>query len=380
MTELAEKLFSIADNLDELVRRANSASITKPLQKLRDAANEIGQSWSGGWLGYHSRVYYADFEPVPAGAHFSTEWGFDTQHVTQPTIGEWVEYTFDDVRSHIFAIAGVKSLDNAEEFAKKLGEAFKEAREETLSVLTLTTEKAKDPFLSRLKSQVEGLKLTSKFDYARAIQPRGQFITRDMHAVQQGMQAPPHLSVIAEICAIENASNSCRELAKVARRAASHLDVRERHQHEKRKIGTNIFIGHGRSHMWRDLKDFIQDRLGLPWDEFNRVPIAGVTNITRLSQMLDDAAIAFLVLTGEDEQADAKLHPRLNVVHEAGLFQGRLGFTKAIILLEEGCGEFSNVEGLGQIPFPKGNIKAAFEEIRRVLEREGLIEASPEKS
>lgn len=63
----------------------------------------------------------------------------------------------------------------------------------------------------------------------------------------------------------------------------------------------------------------------------------------------------------------------LNVVHEAGLFQGRLGFTKAIVLLEEGCEEFSNIQGLGQIRFPKGNIAPAFEEIRRVLEREGLI-------
>ncbi len=44
-----------------------------------------------------------------------------------------------------------------------------------------------------------------------------------------------------------------------------------------------------------------------------------------------------------------------------GCFQGKLGFTRAIILLEEGCEEFSNVEGLGQIRFPKGNIKATFE-------------------
>lgn len=374
MTELAEKLFAAADKLDELVKRAESAAIAKPLQKVRDAANEVGRAWSGGWLGYHSRVYYANFEPVPAGAQFSTEWGFDTSYVTHPTIGDWAEFTFDQVRDHIFAIAGVKSLDNAEEFAKKTGETFQEAREEVLSVLSVAVQKATDPFLERLKSQVEGLKLTSKFDYSRAVHPRGQFMTRDMHAVQHGVQTPPHLAVIAEVCAIQNASDCCRELGKAARRAASHLDVRERHHHEKGRIGTNVFIGHGRSQLWRDLKDFIQDRLGLPWDEFNRVPVAGVTNITRLSQMLDDAAIAFLVLTGEDEQADAKLHPRMNVVHEAGLFQGRLGFTKAIILLEEGCEEFSNIEGLGQIRFPRGNIKAAFEEIRRVLEREGLIE------
>lgn len=105
------------------------------------------------------------------------------------------------------------------------------------------------------------------------------------------------------------------------------------------------------------------------------MPVAGVTNTARLSEMLDAAAIAFMILTGEDEQADGKRHARMNAVHEAGLFQGRLGFTRAIVLLEEGCEEFSNIEGLGQIRFPKGNIKAVFDDVRRVLEREGILEA-----
>ena len=90
--------------------------------------------------------------------------------------------------------------------------------------------------------------------------------------------------------------------------------------------------------------------------------------------MLNSAAIAFIVLTAEDEQSDGKMHARMNVIHEAGLFQGRLGFEKAILLLEDGCEEFSNVQGLGQIRFPAGDISAKFEEIRRVLEREGLVE------
>src|SRR6266516_806479 len=137
MSELAEKRFAIANKLDELVKRAECTAIAKPLQKVRDAANEAGRAWSGGWLGYHSRVYYAGFQPVPAGAHFSTEWGFDTNYVTHPTIGEWEEFTIDEVRGHIFEVAGVKSLDDAEEFAKKSGDAFREAREDALSVLTL---------------------------------------------------------------------------------------------------------------------------------------------------------------------------------------------------------------------------------------------------
>jgi hypothetical protein len=79
------------------------------------------------------------------------------------------------------------------------------------------------------------------------------------------------------------------------------------------------------------------------------------------------------VMTAEDAHADGTGHARENVVHEAGLFQGKLGFNRAIILLEEGCEEFSNIEGLTHIRFPKGDVTARFEEIRRVLEREGLL-------
>jgi predicted nucleotide-binding protein len=136
----------------------------------------------------------------------------------------------------------------------------------------------------------------------------------------------------------------------------------------------NVFIGHGHSLVWRELKDLLEDRLGLSVDEFNRVPVAGIATSSRLSDMLDAAAFAFLVMTAEDEQTDGKVRARENVVHEVGLFQGRLGFARAIVLVEDGCEAFSNIHGLGQIRFPKGNIAAKFEDIRAVLEREGLIE------
>jgi predicted nucleotide-binding protein len=79
------------------------------------------------------------------------------------------------------------------------------------------------------------------------------------------------------------------------------------------------------------------------------------------------------VATAEDEAADGTVHARQNVIHEIGLFQGRLGFARAIILLEEGCEEFSNIHGLGQIRFPRGNIAACFEDVRKVLERESIL-------
>lgn len=137
--------------------------------------------------------------------------------------------------------------------------------------------------------------------------------------------------------------------------------------------GTRIFIGHGHSRAWLELKNYIQDRLQLQCDDFDREATAGRTTVDRLSKMLDDACFAFLVLTAEDEQKDGEIVARLNVVHEVGLFQGRLGFEKAIVMLENGCGEFSNIHGLIHIPFEKGKIKVAFHEVADTLRREGVI-------
>jgi len=114
--------------------------------------------------------------------------------------------------------------------------------------------------------------------------------------------------------------------------------------------------------------------LHLEYEEFNREATAGRTTIARLEEMLERSTFAFVILTGEDERVDGTLHARENVIHEAGLFQGKLGFHRAIILLEEGCEEFSNTHGLGQIKFPENNLEPAFERIRHTLEREGMLQ------
>lgn len=83
--------------------------------------------------------------------------------------------------------------------------------------------------------------------------------------------------------------------------------------------------------------------------------------------------MAFLVMTAEDDFGDGTKRARDNVIHEAGLFQGRLGWTKAIVLLEDGCTEFSNLHGVSHIKFGKNSIKDSFVDVRRSLAREGLV-------
>lgn len=367
-----EELFELAKELNTAAAAREATSIATSIDAVRDAANEVARSFSGSWLGYHSQVYYEGLVPTPAGAHFSQEWGL--KHVGGlGSHGEWREYDPEDVRARIYQLAKDADLSPAREAAKRADVVFDRAKSEILSILENELDSKADSFLAGLKSKLEKMEPVSKGEVAQHWAPTGQVITRDMIALGQKTRVPPHIDVLSDVTSICHSFDICKAAADISLKAASHLERKSRKKTAVARVGTNVFIGHGRSNIWRELKDFVQDRLQLPWDEFNRVPVAGVTNIARLSEMLDAAAIALLVMTAEDELADGEMQARMNVVHEAGLFQGRLGFTRAIVLLEEGCKEFSNIQGLGQIHFPKGNIAAAFEEVRRVLEREGLI-------
>jgi predicted nucleotide-binding protein len=230
-----------------------------------------------------------------------------------------------------------------------------------------------DLFVSELYEKAKNLTVRGREEIHRSAFPRKQIVSSDMLALTQGGRAAPHQIVMSDVAALNEPSAVADEFEAIARQAGTHLARRKRQTNGQRATTSHIFIGHGRSAAWRELKDFICERLKLPYDEFNRVSTAGIATTQRLNEMLTSAAFAFLVLTAEDETSDGKQQARMNVIHELGLFQGRLGFGRAIILLEDGCEEFSNIHGLGQIRFPKGNIRDSFEKLREVLEREGIL-------
>lgn len=373
MSNLAAELRTVHDELLSTTQLFDKPEIIEPLKSLEDSANYIGKAWSKSWFGFHSCIYYAALEPPPPGAHFSSEWGLDYA-TGMGTTGEWEEFDPDFVKAEIRKRAGNPDLSQALEISKKVRGGFEQRRDDVISILRTAKGNQDDQFLEKLIEETEKLKAFTEAEFVACLRPSGKLWSRDSLAIGQGLWTPPHISALVEVLSIRSPKLSCESLAKIARRAFSHLERIEKNQAKADRIGTNVFIGHGRSKEWKDLKDFIKDRMRLPWDEFNRVPVAGIPNAVRLSTMLDAAAIAFLVLTAEDERADGKLQARMNVIHEAGLFQGRLGFARAIIMIEEGCEEFSNIVGLGQIRFPKSDIKAAFHDIQLVLEREGLID------
>jgi predicted nucleotide-binding protein len=369
LIEARERLIAFAEAYDAAPEKAVLDAIWK-------RARELARSASGSWLGYQANVYYKNFQPPPAGAHFDVENGTGGTYFAGPD-PNWIEHTSQEVVDLLMGESGEDALSVANTRAEEGLAILSSVKEDVSSVLTLYLEHHDDKFVKRLLEEIEGAKVLDAVDIANDMSPKRQVISRDMRAIQQGTWAPPHIKVQARVTAAHQPAAHCRSLAERLEKLAAHLARVVRADSRSARVGTNIFIGHGRSPVWRDLKDFVQDRLRLPWDEFNRVPVAGITNIARLSEMLDAAACAFVIMTAEDELADGTAQARMNVIHEVGLFQGRLGFTKAIVLLEEGCQEFSNIQGLGQIRFPKGNIAAKFEDIRQVLEREGILDARP---
>lgn len=138
----------------------------------------------------------------------------------------------------------------------------------------------------------------------------------------------------------------------------------------KPEVKPSIFIGHGRSNQWRDLKDHLSDKHDYSIVTYETGARTGHTIRDILDEMITKSSFAILVMTGEDESIDGKLNARPNVIHEAGLFQGRLGFSRAIVLLEEGTEIFSNLDGIQQIRYSKDNIKETFGEVLATLKRE----------
>jgi predicted nucleotide-binding protein len=170
----------------------------------------------------------------------------------------------------------------------------------------------------------------------------------------------------------DNLKNALNECQAMPGRFKSPIHDFFPELHVDRPREACVFIGHGRSKLWARLQLFLQNDLGLKTITYESVSRVGESIVPVLESMLRQATFAVLVLTTEDETAEGGKRARQNVVHEAGLFQGQLGFPRAILLQQSGLEDFSNVAGLQYIGFEGENIETTFWELQRVLKREGL--------
>lgn len=366
---------SIIDELRQLEARsltllAEFRSTLGERSEMKKRAEILGRSHSNSFFGDHAFTYHRDFGPPPAG--FDVEWG----HL--PSYGgkhnkNWMIYSLEELLQYVY---GDASFEQLQERNHQLELAGAELRDRALDLFALvegddagTVSKVASEVSGRIASAWERSSAQKYVSIALQNAPR---MTRDSSNISQGMRTPVHVSALGQLHFLNETADALLIVANAARRILLISDLASA-SHKVEKPPSQIFIGHGRAPLWRELQAYIEKELGLMTEEFNSEPVAGLSTQSRLDEMLRNSAMAFLVMTAEDQIADGTLRARENVIHEVGLFQGHLGWTKALVLLEEGCSEFSNLHGVNHIPFRRNSIKDAFVDVRRALAREGLV-------
>ncbi len=143
----------------------------------------------------------------------------------------------------------------------------------------------------------------------------------------------------------------------------------------ERRTGTlprGVFIAHGRNPEWLAVQRFVEDRFKVPVYSFESSSWGGHQVTDALSDYLDRCSIAICVLTAEDLTADGLWLARQNVVHEVGLFQGRHGFDRVIVLAEEGCDFVPSSAKRYTIPFPHNEIHRVFYQVDEMIRSQGF--------
>jgi len=345
-------------------------SFAGALSELKAKAETLRRCHSNSVFGDHALTYYEDFEPPTRG--FDVEWGLLSGFNGAHNPG-WITYPLEELLQFVYGGASYDEIDNS---SSAFDVRASEVRDRSLDLLSLveehatgTVKKISEEISGKIQSAFEGASAT---EYVRRILNGSPKMTRDSRNMSQGLRTPVHVAALAQLHFVSETAEALRFTANAMRRLLIAAEL-ARPELRARHTGTAVFIGHGRSPVWRELQAYLEKELGLKTEEFNSESVAGVSTQTRLNEMLKSSAMAFLVMTGEDVGADGSQRARENVIHETGLFQGSLGWTRAIVLLEAGCSEFSNLHGINHIQFEKGAIKGAFVDVRRALAREGLV-------
>lgn len=189
------------------------------------------------------------------------------------------------------------------------------------------------PIQSFVKKQAEfnftdPSKISDLVLYANKIE---EFFDRWRPKGGDGLYFPPHL--------ISSNDETVKRILQLTHQLSALSDddlekeiVKFKPKHQTVSKGEGeIFIGHGRSKLWARLQVYLQDELNIKTLSYETESHTSETITNILDNFLNKASYAILILTTEDETSEGKIRARQNVIHEAGLFQGRLGFNKVVL-------------------------------------------------
>ena len=222
---LASKTAELLKRTDSLEQNAKAqiAEVSRQSNKLFESATKLTQCWSGSYFGYHSELYYGNFERPPLERRFNPEWG--GLHGIPPG---WQSRGSDEVKTYIETEAKAK-FEDVEINSKEMTRTAQELQSEILVDLAplhglegFTNEKA-------LLAAIEAFKWEVKASiYAHEHVPK-TFVSRDSSAVAEGAKYPAHLYYEAEAHESLSRCTFLVEFLRLAKRFLGQVETQMLH-------------------------------------------------------------------------------------------------------------------------------------------------------
>lgn len=218
LTEAAISLLAKVKALDEGLS-AKLNDLQKTSEKLTKASQELGESWSGSAVGYHSELHFGNFERPPLGARFSPEWGG-----IHGLPDGWRSRTADEVKERVEKLAGATISNLEEDTAAVLSQA-KALQSEIVTEISLVHTKAGLEQEKKLLTELESFKWGKTInDYMSANLNTG-FMSRDTLAISQGVRVPAHLYYAAVAFESDSQCGAIREFLGISSRLLRQVEL-----------------------------------------------------------------------------------------------------------------------------------------------------------
>ncbi len=180
--------------------------LTVNVEKMKVACDRIRDSWSGSCIGYHSKLYYGDFERPSRGEKFSVEWGG-----INSLLEAWRERTAEEVKIAIAQLVGNKfSVDTLQKDTETLAREIEDFETQVgLHVASITTNSTTHP-LAGIEKIEPGKNLKA---YIKGSIPQS-VMTRDTEALAQGIMIPAIIYYDAVVYEAESVVSNIRQFVK----------------------------------------------------------------------------------------------------------------------------------------------------------------------
>jgi hypothetical protein len=215
LTEIEETLTLLQEKRDA-IRQDVEDGLSRGGQ-LREAARKIGESSSGSWVGWHSRMYYRDFREPPVAETWDTEWGG-----IHGVSDAWKEKSLPEIQGAVEGLAATTLADLAAT-ADRVRETCQPIQQELLTVLTPICDLAGFQREAEMLGEMESIDwIVSPSNLVQAMAPQ-HMMSRDSVALHQGLQAPLHLNVEAAVVSNTGTLATSRDFLDSATRLARQI-------------------------------------------------------------------------------------------------------------------------------------------------------------